>query len=1726
MAHNLKGRGSAMLETFSGLITLAQPTDLTEGGSPRTQNTDFSVGSVFTRQGLENPFTYDSGSVGPDGGGAAVDTSTGGTPWSNVGNVLLNTGVYASNALTVSNQSPTPTLDTGNWIDIDNALGNTLYAGVSSTQFPDNYLEATCSGSIPSNSVVLGISVEFLAFGYEGNNQPITGFITAGSQTSQGKQSGNLDPYEVVNSFAIGGTRDTWGLSLTPDIINTGFSVYLSAAAIPTNQYAGAGLNYLVITVYYQSTDAIDITLFGFSTPATYTPQGFIVDVKSYVTATSTPVYLNVQMLKAGVPVGNVESLLMSGSPTVLSLGGINDLFGETWSYSDLNSTDFGVRITVSASNPANAFVGYVTITSYSTPTQVNYTYVTTYEDDYGNIKTLAQDGDGNWWVEDVTNTPNVLSPLFTGPPAGSYASSFTASSRQYIALSDGASGNYPPQQVKGATLDETGWNDRVSQVGPGAPPSFTGTLASSSNISITAYSYSAGILTLTAANTLTSGEVVRILATNGDDLFPLNNLLFNVLGTGLSSTQFEISTSLVTGSGTSTATAASQYTYPIVSSPFGITQYPFWNDAQGYQSQLDDILWSAGPGSTDAGNVITIFYLDATHHPNGQDINLVNAVQQGKFPVYVYVSGTNLAVANGTQLVTGVGIAYPPGAGTGRYYFTFNVASSDYQNLGGGGNAQPGKYQLTIATVNTVLPLPGVQVGDTVTISGDPIPSWDETWTVLDSLNSGAYAISQTVMTSGVATYNWALSAGTTTPPVAGDLVTVTGTLNGNGVFNVTDAIIASSTAFEAAVDTSGTSVLWISGNKFTGLVSGNTIVISGVPYIVTGTPTPTNLSITTSAGSQTGVTALWGTLASGTFTVSGFANQTFGTEAEDGQATTSGNTFQIDPGPLTIGSSGANPIYGNSGGGYITLVGSSSVVVSPGTRRGTVFFITRNGYWTQCAPTVTFTINENTNYILVANIPIGPPNVVARGIVLTEAGQEGIAGASYYTIPTPVSFVYNGVTYLTSSFFINDNTTTTASLTFPDSSLLNAEEVDIQGNNLFQLGELGDSAWCIQYAGRSVWGRVRNKVQNFINLSFDGGYNPNLGGNITPLGWSLDSSNLSNSLPTLLVSPVFGNSYYIENQTVSSQPVLGMITQSAYQDYNGVAILQSNTPYSVRVTCRTPSSAIVGALNIDLTEYNSGTGYGQTLGSYLLPTGDMTSNMVTYSGTLLTSDTLTIPSNLLLRVWASSLGKEGDIEIDRIEIYPTLAPVNLTGLTISYQDDWESFDLITGGNDTNTVNAEPANGGFVMDSLLYIVKENSLGYLNDTPNQEPSGWNPFKEVSKVAGACGINAYDSITEKWAIMANQNGLYGFTGGSPVQLQLEIPDIWQAINWDAAESIVVRNDSANHRIFIACPMPTPNPYLPDPTTGGVVSVDVTSGGTYTFTLEHGLVPPTVIFSGNGVGAEGTAILNYNAPLGNYYVGSVNITSPGVYSGPVTVTFEDGTGSGAAGTVTLGDPNPTENNVVIFLNYDGIGTIEELINGSAIHVTIVGKIAIHDIKRKWSLWTVPTPYMALCKRNELDSTMLICNGIGSSKIYRLGDYTAGNDDGVSFTSSYCTYGFVDQAKAQQVPMFGLFNKTFVYWDALITGKDSDAADAIPASMTFYQNNLNAPYPFVVPGGLPDLSDPCPNDLEGNLDEYCQRLFMELKTKGGYWNLSRFTLIGKADAWAPLRGVSGGI
>lgn len=1675
------------LETWGGLVTVADAHDLPEGASPRTYDTDFLVGSVATRPGLQSKYIFTGSEVGPSPGGSAVDTSLGNTPWLNPGNALLNTGVYATaaaNPATSQSSSTSSGTSSGGgvaWTNPGNIDSNSAFATVAlaaggtqynpsqssgsasayaSIHYPTQSQTTTLSGlpSQAANAATLYVTLNGSAsgggFSTLNLNYSINGgatWINAGSwsasfssqvvpisitgisnlssvqiqiyayaQISSGSQSSyiqvtswyavipgssgsnaqtltaaisglsipstatitgflvsfNADYSGTAPSFqiglSVGNLEPTFTLTTSPAIYTAGGAGNLWGYAgwtpatlgnLAVNFFASSNgtttlnVNTLTVTVYYTYstalTDALDIKQFGFSLPSTATPLGFLIDVNAYGSGAT----LTLQMLKAGVPVGNIVSVTLGASVVTIPFGSANNLFGTSWLYSDLNSTGFGVRLTASSASATTIYVGYVTLAAYFTPSQTNFTWIGSFLPQNGQLQNVAVDAGGNLWLENVTSAPGVLTLLRTNIAAGAHGFGITANNAELMAFSDLTQGIDIPLQYR------NGWIDRISQVGPGAPPSCSGNVSVGSVATATAYSYSAGILTVTAANGFTAGEVVSIVAGVSDPLYALNGLAFNILGTGLSSSAYQIAETAVTGSGSTTAQAVPQYTYPIAASATGITQYASQPTSQ---TQLDDILWSSGPGSTSSGNVITIYYDE-----NNQDTTLVNAVESGLFPVYVYVSETNQPVANGTFQVTSVGIGTPPGGSANRYYFTFTVNTTGYQNLGGGANAQPGRYQMTVAQVTTKVPVPNLEIGNQEVISGAGVSNWNATWTVVGTPSSGTYAILNTQMSSGgVATYQWSLDSGVA--PVAGDLITITGTFNGNGIFNVTDALIAS----------------------------------------VTGT-------------------------SAGNFTITGFPGAAISSSAESGLAESAGTQFQIDPGPALAGTA-TNPIYGNSGGGYLSVVGGTVQVIGTGTRQGVVFFITRNGYWTCPSPPFTFTTSVNANYILVNNIPIGPPNTVARGIAFTEAGQLGVAGANFFTLPQQVEFTIFNTTYTSSSLIIYDNVTTAAQFTFTDSVLLDGLAIDQEGFNLFNLIELGNPAWMEEYDSRIRYGLCQNKIQNFLNLSFDGGYLPNPGGNLAPLGWSVDAaSNPSGVVATVQVSPTFGNSYYINNNTGSTQAKLGMIYQSAYQDAYQEPILNAaglQTLYSVRVTARCPSGNTTGNLVIDLVNLAAG-GYGASFGSFTLPFAGMTTNMQTYTGTLVTSAMITVPSGLVLRYYASSIGNGADLEVDRIEVFPTLIPVENTVIYESYVQQPESIDGETGRVVSINQNNQALMGAMKLFNSNYLLKESSLYSEQSVAGQEPANWGEPSASGQV-GACGIYAYDGSSdnptgEQWMVMACRKGLYLYEGGQPGKLMHEIYQIWDAINWNAGNSIWVRNDTQERKLYVGVPLPTPNFWLP------------------------------------------------NAP--------VNST-------------------------------PASPNVILMCNYQGIDSGAELEKMPGIHVTMFGKLATLDMRRKWSIWQIASPYAGFIGDTRIDSSLNICNGVANSKVYTLNPVLTGYDDNVAFTSLYTTYGFVAAAKAAELPLLGYFRKLWKMLWLTIEGSGTMAP-------TFYANVLLGPtdpttgfisWQMPVPWLL---SSPPVQDSGTALNFGCWRMFIEFAVTGGWFRASSARLSGTKHPWNEL-------
>jgi len=90
-------------------------------------------------------------------------------------------------------------------------------------------------------------------------------------------------------------------------------------------------------------TDDLIGTGFGFSVPATATINGILVEINYSASGTASELFVN--LLKAGAATGNNKATGASlpSSPNTASYGGSTDLWGATFTPSDINASNFGV---------------------------------------------------------------------------------------------------------------------------------------------------------------------------------------------------------------------------------------------------------------------------------------------------------------------------------------------------------------------------------------------------------------------------------------------------------------------------------------------------------------------------------------------------------------------------------------------------------------------------------------------------------------------------------------------------------------------------------------------------------------------------------------------------------------------------------------------------------------------------------------------------------------------------------------------------------------------------------------------------------------------------------------------------------------------------------------------------------------------------------------------------------------------------------------------------------------------------------------------------------------------------------------------------------------------------------------------------------------------------------------------------------------------------------------
>ncbi len=463
-------------------------------------------------------------------------------------------------------------------------------------------------------------------------------------------------------------------------------------------------------------------------------------------------------------------------------------------------------------------------------------------------------------------------------------------------------------------------------------------------------------------------------------------------------------------------------------------------------------------------------------------------------------------------------------------------------------------------------------------------------------------------------------------------------------------------------------------------------------------------------------------------------------------------------------------------SGGGTAAAAGN----VATGVHQICVIFQTRQGYLTKPGPATSWTASGGLRAV-VTNIPTGPSNVVARILCFTGAG-----GASFF-------YVGAGSTLFTGNMIVNDNTTTSAIVDFSDAILLAGTNVD----DMFRLVELGDSAGVIDYSQRLFWWGERNKLDNLVNLGFDGGFTgPSLPH--YPLGWTPDPVFAPGGTDEESFV-IWGAAYSIVgNGTTATR---GLVTQTAVQDALGAQIIQANTDYTVRARCAINATLAQGTLHIHLFSASGGI---NTTGLQLTA-AQLTASYAEYTAEL-TAPLTTIPSDLVLRVYADGTPTlNGKFYIDCIEIAPTAQPVNASLIRASRVEDPESYDGIDGLLSISENNGQAIRAAFKLRERLYFVKEHSLYATQDDGTNEPALWS-IAEISRRLGTPSVHGV-GIGEDWVVIAHRTGLYIFSGGEPTKISQEIQPTWNQINWQYGQTLWVTVDTKERRIFIGAPIGT-------------------------------------------------------------------------------------------------------------------------------------------------------------------------------------------------------------------------------------------------------------------------------------------------------------------------------
>lgn len=140
-----------------------------------------------------------------------------------------------------------------------------------------------------------------------------------------------------VTNWGITNNATAYGPTIAGTGANSGGGV---AWTNPTNVTSAVSFATVSLSSS-QTAQILTATSFGFSVPTGSNITGIVVTMN----AQNSGRQLQVNLMKAGVAVGTLKTVAISGSPIALTLGTASDLWGATWAATDVNNTNFGISI-------------------------------------------------------------------------------------------------------------------------------------------------------------------------------------------------------------------------------------------------------------------------------------------------------------------------------------------------------------------------------------------------------------------------------------------------------------------------------------------------------------------------------------------------------------------------------------------------------------------------------------------------------------------------------------------------------------------------------------------------------------------------------------------------------------------------------------------------------------------------------------------------------------------------------------------------------------------------------------------------------------------------------------------------------------------------------------------------------------------------------------------------------------------------------------------------------------------------------------------------------------------------------------------------------------------------------------------------------------------------------------------------------------------------------------